>query len=806
MTLARRIRRFIEIARSAMSMSRVLGMIYVPFCKCFSMRPDVVLLESQKGTDFVGNPYYIAQQLLTSDSYRHLKIIVVCPRNTLKRFRNAWGDKPVSYCRVNSIRYLYHLATAAFLVNDTTFPIFFSRREKQKYLNTWHGTPLKTLGRRCSQDRFTSVSNPQRNFLHCTDLLVPNQHTEQVFLQDFMIGNIWRGRLLRCGYPRNDILFNSKQPVALVRGKKINVVFMPTWRGTLSTVDDSSTNQLLELTALFNHLENALPESVTVWVRLHPLMRGALDLSHQKRLHAFPDDVEPYEFLAGCDALVTDYSSVLFDFAVTGKPVFLYTPDAISYREERDFFLSFEAQPFKCLTTPESLVMNLSELVQNPLPRIDGLDEFVSEFCPHDDGHCSELLCAQYFLGQGNAKVVEYVPAAGRKNILIFVGSFQNNGITTSLKTLIPLIDKERLNIILWIEKKKAENHGEDFFSQLDARVHYMPTQSMLAVGPLEAARFFIREIIGNSFIPEIWQREWKRQFANASFDSVIHFTGYERRVAFLLSAVSGNKVVWFHNDMASEVASKRVADPRALRLAYEFADVIATVREGAEQPYCEQYYDFTDKAMYLPNTLGLKCRDLSLQPLHEAFRDGLETTGYGEVSAAVNVPKKFKFINLARFSPEKGQLRLIDAFVQVWSENPSVELYIMGSHGLAYEAIVKHARASVASESIFIILGSGNPFPLVAKMNAFVFSSFYEGIGLVLYEAFALGLPVLSTDIPGPSELLNQGYGLVVDNNVDGLVSGMQAALRGEVPQRPYDFEAHNRFALQQFYKAVGG
>jgi CDP-glycerol glycerophosphotransferase len=123
----------------------------------------------------------------------------------------------------------------------------------------------------------------------------------------------------------------------------------------------------------------------------------------------------------------------------------------------------------------------------------------------------------------------------------------------------------------------------------------------------------------------------------------------------------------------------------------------------------------------------------------------------------------------------------------------------------VAYKEILHYARASAAGEAIFVILGSSNPFPLFGRMDAFVLSSDYEGRPLVLYEAFALGLSVISTDIPGPAEVLNEGYGLVVENSVEGLVRGMQVALRGEVPQRPYDFEAHNRSALERFYKAVG-
>lgn len=74
----------------------------------------------------------------------------------------------------------------------------------------------------------------------------------------------------------------------------------------------------------------------------------------------------------------------------------------------------------------------------------------------------------------------------------------------------------------------------------------------------------------------------------------------------------------------------------------------------------------------------------------------------------------------------------------------------------------------------------------------------------MVLFESLALGVPIVSTNIPGPAELLSQGYGLVVDNSVEGLVEGMLAAIAEEVPYRNYDIKEHNRFALSQFEKLV--
>ncbi len=802
--------RFKVIARAAMSRTWLLGMLYVSFCKRFPVDSQVVMLESHHGLEFFGNPYYVARHLVQFPRYKYLRIVVVCPRRSVGKLRCAFAPAPVRFCRVRSIRYAFFLATAGYLVNESTFPLYFCRREGQQCLNTWHGTPLKALGRKSAQGHLEFVSNPQRNLLHATELLAPNRHTERVLLQDYMIENIWRGKVLRCGYPRNDALFKSHGTVAHSEKSRVNVAFMPTWRAKSAKFDEASSAQLTELRALFGYLDKTLPGNVTVWVRLHPMLRGVIRLKRYQRLRPFPSDIEPYEHLATCDALVTDYSSVLFDFASTRRPIFLYTPDADAYHEERDFCLDIEALPFPKLTTPEALATALSGLAKESTACSEAREKFINEFCSLDQGRSTEALCAKYFLAEQGLEIREIVPDRARKNLLIFCGSLQNNGITAALKTLVSLIDKHRYNVTLWFDVEPAKKNAGDYFQRLDGVVAYIPTQSELMVSPIEGVRLLFREFTGSRWVSngyfdqELWKREWKRLFGAAHFDTVVHFSGYERRVSYLLSICPARRVVFVHNEMVEEVEKKGV-DGGALETVYQKADVIALVREGLDKKYNSRVADISSKAMFVPNTLKTNYLDLCHAPLSDSLSPDRDQMAISKLERLMGQEDAFRFVNLARFAVEKGQKRLIEAFERVWADNSSCQLFMLGGYGPIYKQLCRRARSSPASGAIFIALGSDNPYPLVARMDTMVLASYYEGRPLVLYEAFALGLSVLSTDIPGPAEILNQGYGLVVENSVDGLVAGMQAALRGEIPQRPYDFEAHNRFALGQFYKAVG-
>lgn len=798
--------------RTFLSRQRIAGVFYNSFCKYLPVAKGVVLIESHNSSAFTGNPYYIVRHLLDMPQYAHLQLVVSGGRHARITLRNMNHGKRAKSCSPHSLRYCYYLATAEYLVCDATFPPYFSRRRGQNYLNTWHGTPLKSLGRRIAYNPF-EISNTQRNFLHTTHLLVPNTHTENVLLRDYMIENIWEGSVLRGGYPRNDIFVNAQKCSRnSPDGHYYNIAFMPTWRGTLKNLEESTELQLQELLQLFRHLEQHLPENAIWWVRLHPYIHGKLNLDNFSKIREFPLGSEPYEFISQCDVLVTDYSSVMFDFAVTRKPIVMYIPDATEYQADRNFCLDLAELPFPKARSEDELTEMLAVLSQQKFVPSALYMKFIERFCPHDNGGSAAALCAHFFRNEATLEEHKIQPDRSKKNVLLFVGSFLNNGITTSLKNLLQYIDKDRYNLYLWIDRNQGEERAKEYFSTLDHRIGYIPTQNLLAVDFIDAVRFLWRDLFSRDFDEtdefknSLWKRDYRRQFCNVEWDAIVHFTGYERRVSLLMMTTQAKKIVYMHNDMFLEKVSGRIYDTRALKLSYKIADTIATVRRGVESAYCTHVMDISKKIRFVPNTISSQCQQLAQAEVCESLHPIIYDESCGKIQIALDKPGQFRFINLARFSPEKGQIRLIEAFEQVWEQHPDCQLFIVGAHGVLYNTVMERAWNSQAADSIFVLLGSSNPFPLFARMDALVLSSTYEGLPMVIFESLALDIPIISTDIPGPSEFLKEGYGLLVNNNIDGLVMGMNAALVGKMPMRPFDFEKHNRDALDSFYALIDG
>jgi CDP-glycerol glycerophosphotransferase len=226
------------------------------------------------------------------------------------------------------------------LVNNTNFPGYFRKRDGQLYIQTWHGTPLKRLGR----DIVDVV--PTGSYLKLMDreasywdfLISPSGYCSEIFPSTFG----YKGTILETGYPRNDILVNGLSKRDLVRRSlgiaddQQVVLYAPTWRDSQRTATGNWKP--------VNFLDGSLGSGVTVLFRGHTNTHSA----HSARVAAAAIDVTNYQNVAelylAADVLVTDYSSSMFDFSVTGKPMIFLAPDLDDYIAKRGFYFDFEQE------------------------------------------------------------------------------------------------------------------------------------------------------------------------------------------------------------------------------------------------------------------------------------------------------------------------------------------------------------------------------------------------------------------------------------------------------------------------------
>jgi CDP-glycerol glycerophosphotransferase len=261
----------------------------------------------------------------------------------------------------------------------------FVRRSGQIVLQTWHGTPLKRLAlHRPGFDprRALAVIRESRRW---NVLIAQNPYAARILSKAyaFLSRPIWVE-----GYPRNDVLVTgdgSATRAALGIGDHERVIlYAPTWR------DDRT-----EMVDFVDPAQLAAQTDAVVLVRGHSrtLLPGR-DAAGARVIDvtAFPDTAQ---LLLVADALVTDYSSVMFDFSVTGKPMFFLVPDMEHYRGElRGFYFDLVAHaPGPVVRSQDELVAALSDT--DPSAYADRYDEWREKFNPRDDGHAAQRVVAR---------------------------------------------------------------------------------------------------------------------------------------------------------------------------------------------------------------------------------------------------------------------------------------------------------------------------------------------------------------------------------------------------------------------------
>lgn len=317
------------------------------------------LLEAGQGKNVNGNVFALLRYIRGSRDYDDCRVMLsLLPekRSEAEAKLAKYGIQNVDLIDFGGHEYRRALGTSKYLITDNSFPAYFYKRPEQVYLNTWHGTPLKALGR-TDIENAVSIANVQANMAKADWLLHPNHFTKDIMMKDYMMEQVFRHRTVLMDYPRNDALYRGefREEIADrfgLKGKKA-IAYMPTWRGVGRDADADS--QLTHTKAVLDGMEKLLRDDEVLFVNLHFLIGSSIDFSEYTKVFAFPAEYETYDFLAACDTLITDYSSVSVDFAGTGREIILYLYDYEDYKRDKGFYLDVKELPFKQAGSMEDL-------------------------------------------------------------------------------------------------------------------------------------------------------------------------------------------------------------------------------------------------------------------------------------------------------------------------------------------------------------------------------------------------------------------------------------------------------------------
>jgi len=804
---------------------------YTRYYKKKNIMDNVVFYESYHGKSMTDNPFAIFDYLISNPKYSrlvHVWALVNLDDKNAQKYKHL---KNVKFVKLHSRDYLKYLASAKYLINNTTFPPYFQKKEGQIYINTWHGTPLKTLGKDMKGE-IGQHKNILRNLLHCDYLVNPNKYTADIIIDSHDLRGIYNGYVVDTGYPRIDTILktdiaSAKKKVSEiieVDPRKKFILYAPTWRGEVGKV----VNPKEEIVSIIEKLHERIPEDAELLLKVHTLVYQYIKDDDRLKRICVPDWYDTNELLAAVDVLITDYSSIFFDFLVTKRPIIYFVYDRDTYETKRGLYLNIDDLPGTVCYNIDEVIHALENIERFHFEQKDKYESFYQKYCYNDDGANTEKLVRIVFENERNPLVYKVSDHGKKKNILFYCGGFFNNGITTSAINLLDNLDYSKFNAVV-IDKEKYDESCKGNFLKINPNAKILFRTGTFNTTLLELLRHMLVLRLGlkNAFIRklmpyEVYKREISRLLGNAHIDIAVDFSGYVPLWSLLIS--SGDferKVIFQHSDMWEEYNKKingqfkhRLNLNVVFPLYKKFDKIISVSRHTLESNLKNIVYMEPSKSSYVHNSLNYELILNKSKTGDTVFIYDKEyfisrwSENYGSLSiSGIEIPRaeNINFVTMGRLSPEKDHKKLIRAFSRVSQMFENTRLYVVGDGVLKKDLQALIDKLDL-SQKVILTGQLSNPFYLINKCDCFILSSNHEGQPLSLLEMMVLHKPIISTDIPGARSVLEDGYGELVENSEDGLFTGMINFIQNGLTYKKFDYIGYNKYAMKMFYSEVCG
>ncbi len=522
---------------------------YARFLEKYEVSHNLVLLESFYGRGMLSSPLALFRAWSRRSDFEKYRFAWVLDKleNHTDMIQSVTATTPnVFFVERGSLDYFRVLATAGLLINDVTFFFDFIKRPEQLYVNTWHSITVKTLGYDLP-NRPLDQKNVIRNLLSTDILLAPNDFMrDKVFLGAHRMHDIFPGTIVRDGHPRNDLTLNtpydhvahllSQTGIAFDPNKK-TLIYAPTWRGTDV---HNPTDNVQEYGDVLHALQQAgTLERYNVLLRLHQASHDLVRGTPFER-YAIPPTIDANELLSAVDVLITDYSSIAFDYLCTGRPVLFYMPDLSTYEESRGIYFSPEELPGPCFYDLSSLSEAVSKLDAIRSDCAEKYDCVRTWACPNDDGRVSERILENII----QVKASRNKPAGtltSKPRFLLFAGSLRKPGLLDWLNATLSnlnLCDSDVTLLVTDYGHKDVNRTVRELLSRgvrvVGRSLHTVFTErERYELSILESR---LRVLNSSRVLQRAFQREWRRCLGDARFDVIINLDDTSRFFVSLLA------------------------------------------------------------------------------------------------------------------------------------------------------------------------------------------------------------------------------------------------------------------------------
>ena len=372
--------------------------------------PKLVVFESYQGRSYSCSPRAIYEYMVNSPDFSDYSFVWVF-RDTDKHGKFPKNTALVKYDSEGAFE---AYAKAGTWIVNSRLRTFIVPREDQRYIQCWHGTPLKKIG--CDviagSNATSTPEEIKQEYTHdgqvITALISPCDYTTEKLISCFALSD-GKERIIQKGYPRNDALFGFSEEKALEIRRKLNIpddkrviLYCPTFR---DNGHDSSGYTLQGVFDIKSFMEKYSKFAVLL-IRTHYFIENGIDING---LGEGVTDVSGYDDINDLyivsDMLITDYSSVFFDYANLNRPMVFYHSDAKEYESSiRGFYMGTAMLPGYIVTEQKELEKAVGSILVDMKQGGDGLlryktavSAFNKRFNPYEDGHSSERVVRELF-------------------------------------------------------------------------------------------------------------------------------------------------------------------------------------------------------------------------------------------------------------------------------------------------------------------------------------------------------------------------------------------------------------------------
>lgn len=358
----------------------------VEIFKDIPVNPAKIVFVSYDGKGYSCNPKYIAEEILRRD----LPFDLVWLVNNLDLYMPDKIRKVI----YRSFDSLYELATAQVIVTNEMTPLDFHKKSSQYFIMTWHGAWTAKyinldLKERCSPELINAINASNA----VTDLMFAGSEDN---LAEIRRTFGYKGEVLTCGLPRQDIFFKSNDNISIIENVKRSLhiplnnkilLYAPTFRDIdlqMSSIQEEDIYRI-DFQKLLNVLSESFGGKWTLLCRLHPILSeqglSKKVFTPSENIIDVTDYPDVQELMVASDGVLTDYSSVIYDFMLQNKPIFILAKDLTRYDELRGLHPNYFEMPFKinrtedelfdCIKNFKSNAENLKKDVQDYLEKLN---------------------------------------------------------------------------------------------------------------------------------------------------------------------------------------------------------------------------------------------------------------------------------------------------------------------------------------------------------------------------------------------------------------------------------------------------